>query len=284
MVHRKVLCVVGTRPGGDQDGAGGAGAPAPAGAASAGAAHRPAPRPARPGAGRCSGCAPDVDLDVDAAGPERWPAWPRASWRHATAARRASRPTWCWRRATRRPSWRRRSPASTAGIPFGHVEAGLRTGDCSDPFPEEMNRSSPAALATLHSRRPTARRRQPAAGGRAGGAHPRHRQHRDRRAAACRRARRPRCRRPPRTAALVLVTVHRRESFGDAAAERCCRALRRLLRRRFPDVQLLYPVHPNPQRARPGAADARRPPAASRSASRWTTRRSWPRCGAARWC
>ncbi len=33
---------------------------------------------------------------------------------------------------------------------FGHVEAGLRTGDPSDPFPEEMNRVLTARLTTLH--------------------------------------------------------------------------------------------------------------------------------------
>lgn len=35
-------------------------------------------------------------------------------------------------------------------IPIGHVEAGLRTGDMSAPFPEEANRSLVARLASLH--------------------------------------------------------------------------------------------------------------------------------------
>ncbi len=35
-------------------------------------------------------------------------------------------------------------------IPVGHVEAGLRTGDLRNPFPEEMNRRVVATLATLH--------------------------------------------------------------------------------------------------------------------------------------
>ena len=35
-------------------------------------------------------------------------------------------------------------------IPFGHVEAGLRTGNPFDPFPEEMNRLLTTRLATLH--------------------------------------------------------------------------------------------------------------------------------------
>src|SRR5271165_2314706 len=35
-------------------------------------------------------------------------------------------------------------------VPVGHVEAGLRTGDLSQPFPEEMNRVVASRLATLH--------------------------------------------------------------------------------------------------------------------------------------
>jgi len=37
-----------------------------------------------------------------------------------------------------------------AGIPFGHVEAGLRSHDLSRPFPEEMNRTLASRLASLH--------------------------------------------------------------------------------------------------------------------------------------
>ncbi len=37
-----------------------------------------------------------------------------------------------------------------AGIPFGHVEAGLRSHDLSQPFPEEMNRTLAGRLAALH--------------------------------------------------------------------------------------------------------------------------------------
>src|SRR6266699_3736101 len=37
-----------------------------------------------------------------------------------------------------------------ARIPIGHVEAGLRTGDMSQPFPEEMNRVLAGRLADLH--------------------------------------------------------------------------------------------------------------------------------------
>src|SRR4051794_21558093 len=37
-----------------------------------------------------------------------------------------------------------------ARIPVGHVEAGLRTGDMTQPFPEEMNRVVTGRLAALH--------------------------------------------------------------------------------------------------------------------------------------
>ena len=35
-------------------------------------------------------------------------------------------------------------------IPVGHIEAGLRTGDLAQPFPEEMNRVVATRLSTLH--------------------------------------------------------------------------------------------------------------------------------------
>jgi UDP-N-acetylglucosamine 2-epimerase (non-hydrolysing) len=43
---------------------------------------------------------------------------------------------------------------------------------------------------------------------------------------------------------LLLVTGHRRESFGEGF-QRICKALDRLARR--PDVEIVYPVHLNPQ-------------------------------------
>ena len=47
---------------------------------------------------------------------------------------------------------------------------------------------------------------------------------------------------------LIVVTAHRRESFGEGF-ERICEALARLARR--PDVQIVYPVHPNPNVTEP---------------------------------
>ena len=45
------------------------------------------------------------------------------------------------------------------------------------------------------------------------------------------------------TKKLILVTAHRRESFGEPF-ERICSALAKIAQR--PDVQIVYPVHPNP--------------------------------------
>ena len=69
-------------------------------------------------------------------------------------------------------------------VPVGHVEAGLRTGDLAQPFPEEMNRVVTTRLAALHfaptetAKQPAGRRHRPAA-------HLRHRQFGHRRRAPC---------------------------------------------------------------------------------------------------
>jgi UDP-N-acetylglucosamine 2-epimerase (non-hydrolysing) len=134
-------------------------------------------------------------------------------------------------------------------VPVGHVEAGLRTGDMEQPFPEEMNRVVTARLAALHFA-PTA---GAAANLAAEGIDPRRvtvtgntgidavLHVRD----ALEQGRAPAGAWPELDPlrSLVLVTAHRRESFGDGF-ERICRALARLAER--PDVQIVYPVHRNP--------------------------------------
>jgi UDP-N-acetylglucosamine 2-epimerase (non-hydrolysing) len=134
-------------------------------------------------------------------------------------------------------------------VPVGHIEAGLRTGDMGQPFPEEMNRVITARLAALHFA-PTAR----AAGNlRAEGVAP------DRiyvtgntgidavlHVSGQLEAGNLRCGDwgdldPTRK--LIVVTAHRRESFGEGFT--CiCNALARLAAR--PDVEIVYPVHRNP--------------------------------------
>lgn len=134
-------------------------------------------------------------------------------------------------------------------VPVGHVEAGLRTGDMLQPYPEEMNRVLTSRLTTLHFA-PTER----AACNLAAEGVARERIHvtgntgidavlyvRDALEAGRLPANAWRFGTPTRK--LILVTAHRRESFGEGF-ERICRALACLARR--PDVQIVYPVHRNP--------------------------------------
>jgi UDP-N-acetylglucosamine 2-epimerase (non-hydrolysing) len=136
-----------------------------------------------------------------------------------------------------------------AGVPVGHVEAGLRTWDMRQPFPEEMNRVLATRLTALHFA-PT---EGAAANLRAEGIDSRRivvtgnsgidavLYVRDR----------LECGDLPRrdwpeldpSRKLIVVTAHRRESFGTGF-ERICSALARLAER--DDVQIVYPVHRNP--------------------------------------
>jgi UDP-N-acetylglucosamine 2-epimerase (non-hydrolysing) len=129
-------------------------------------------------------------------------------------------------------------------IPFGHVEAGLRTGDLQHPFPEEFNRIVAGRAAALNFA-PTegARRALLREGLPPETVHVTGNTVIDALLEVARRA-------PatlhglPRNRRLVLMTLHRRESFGLPAGQvfsavcRLCAA--------FPDLHVLYPVHPNP--------------------------------------
>jgi UDP-N-acetylglucosamine 2-epimerase (non-hydrolysing) len=129
-------------------------------------------------------------------------------------------------------------------LPFAHVEAGLRTGDLAQPFPEEANRVLVARLARLHFA-PTER-----------AAANLHREGIDAAAvhvvgntavdAVLWTAARVDARAfaPADGRRLVLVTAHRRESLGEPLVE-LCRAIAALADRG--DVEVLFPVHPNPR-------------------------------------
>lgn len=136
-------------------------------------------------------------------------------------------------------------------VPVAHLEAGLRSGDMYSPFPEEMNRKLAGQIAKWHfaptkmaadnlaqegiktnvyivgntvidalklglkiikSNRDDAYRKEFAY--------------------------------LDPEARIILVTGHRRESFG-AGFERICIALTRLAKQ-YPDIQIVYPVHLNP--------------------------------------
>jgi UDP-N-acetylglucosamine 2-epimerase (non-hydrolysing) len=147
------------------------------------------------------------------------------------------------------------------GVPVGHVEAGLRTGDMTRPFPEEANRVLTDRLSTLFFA-PTA---QSAATLRAEGA-PAERVYvtgntvidalLDVRSRVARRsvedfasALGPDGARVVGSDRIVLITGHRRESFGEGF-ESICSAIASLAGR-YPEVLFVYPVHLNPQVQRP---------------------------------
>ena len=135
-------------------------------------------------------------------------------------------------------------------IPVGHVEAGLRTRDRYNPFPEEINRRIAGVLATYHFA-PTER--------------------------AAEALRREQVRESHIYVAgntvidallwtvqrpvdlgldisldgkkMILVTAHRRESFGTPF-ESMCKALREVVERN-PQAVIIYPVHLNPNVQKP---------------------------------
>ena len=134
-------------------------------------------------------------------------------------------------------------------IPVAHVEAGLRSGERYAPFPEEVNRRLVDQLSeVLFAPTEPARRLLLREGFAPGAVH-----HTGNTVVDALLAVRERLRRDPSAAPLpsslsggrvVLVTAHRRESFGEPL-EAICRALVRVLRA-HPDVKIVYPVHLNP--------------------------------------
>lgn len=128
-------------------------------------------------------------------------------------------------------------------VPFAHVEAGLRTGRIDLPFPEEANRVLAARLAALHFA-PTLRARENlAAEGITAGVHVVGNTVID---ALLRTAARqmplPVSIDPSRR--LVLVTAHRRDAHGEPIRHICAGV--RAVVERHADVEVLWPVHPNP--------------------------------------
>jgi UDP-N-acetylglucosamine 2-epimerase (non-hydrolysing) len=139
-------------------------------------------------------------------------------------------------------------------VNVGHVEAGLRTGHKYSPWPEEMNRKLVGALADLHLP-PTARARDALL--REGVPETRvhvtgntvvdallwvSRKLDEDQAAREKLDERFAFLDPKRR--LVLITGHRRESFGKPF-EDMCHAFVDIVRQK-PDVEILYPVHLNP--------------------------------------
>lgn len=139
------------------------------------------------------------------------------------------------------------------GIPVGHVEAGLRTGNLMAPWPEEFNRRSvdlvadllwaPTEAAAANLRREGASVEDIVVTGNTAVdavASVRGRIDADPGLRADLWLGLPKL---DPTKRLVLVTGHRRESFGEGMAE-ICRALNQMVGR--PDIEIVWPVHPNP--------------------------------------
>ncbi len=141
-------------------------------------------------------------------------------------------------------------------IAVGHVEAGLRTSDRYAPYPEEMNRRLVGCLADLHFA-PTgwARENLLREGVPAGRVHVTGNTVIDAlmMALASRQPWRvPALKRISPDCRLILVTAHRRESFGSGFKQ-ICRALAAIVRRNA-DVEIVYPVHLNPSVLKPAQA------------------------------
>ncbi len=129
-------------------------------------------------------------------------------------------------------------------IPFGHVEAGLRTWDMQNPFPEEANRVLAGRLTRWHfaptqsSSDNLLREGIPAQDIYVTG---------NTVIDALLMTASKELEIGVKTddsKRLVLVTSHRRENFGEPF-KNICQALKELAERN-PDIQILYPVHPNP--------------------------------------
>ena len=151
-------------------------------------------------------------------------------------------------------------------IPVGHVEAGLRTGNIYSPWPEEMNRQITGRLASLHfAPTPLSRANLLAEGVSSESIHVTGNTVIDalfmvvdqirkdglgddlkadliRRFPALKPALAGEHSAAPRR--LILVTGHRRENFGQGF-ENICQALAEIATM-HPDVDIVYPVHLNP--------------------------------------
>ncbi len=125
------------------------------------------------------------------------------------------------------------------GVRVGHVEAGLRTGDLGAPFPEEMNRRV-VDLVCAAGFAPTRR----AAEALAAEGLPRNRVHLTGNTVVDALLQIADREGPAPEEDLVLITAHRRESFGEPLAG-IVRAIARLARA-FPRTRFVHVVHPNP--------------------------------------
>ena len=139
-----------------------------------------------------------------------------------------------------------------------HIEAGLRTWDKYSPFPEEMNRQLTSKLSDLHFA-PTLKSKQNllkeginddkiiVTGNTVIDSllickeYLKEKTNKEidglKKIINCNKK-------------LILITSHRRENFGDGFVD-ICKALQKIALEHFEDIQLIFPVHPNPNVQRP---------------------------------
>lgn len=194
---------------------------------------------------RVFGLVPDVDLDLMRPG-QTLPELTSALFLRLGDLFAKTRPDWVLVQGDTTSAMVGAMSAFYARIKVGHVEAGLRTGNLAEPFPEEMNRAVIGRVSDLHFA-PTERARANLV------------------AEAIPPARilvtgntaidalrwavgRPQ---PAEAPAIdpdvptILVTLHRRESFGEPMAG-MCRAIRDVAETHRDRVRFICPVHPNP--------------------------------------
>jgi UDP-N-acetylglucosamine 2-epimerase (non-hydrolysing) len=129
-------------------------------------------------------------------------------------------------------------------VPFGHVEAGLRTHLLYAPFPEEANRVVAGHLSTVHfAPTATARDNLLREGITPGSVHVTGNTVIDALLMTAQRAI-PLGIDLDSSKRMILITAHRRDSFGEPIRQ-ICQAVQEI-HDRFPDVEFVWPVHPNP--------------------------------------
>ena len=129
------------------------------------------------------------------------------------------------------------------GIPVGHVEAGLRTHNLRNPFPEELNRVMLSRLATWHFCPTERNRRELAREGIEENVYVTGNTVID--ALRIVAAKSDAVDLPiDASKRLILATIHRRESIGDPMRQ--IAVALRMLATKYTDIQIVIPVHPNP--------------------------------------
>jgi UDP-N-acetylglucosamine 2-epimerase (non-hydrolysing) len=192
----------------------------------------------------------DIDLDIMQANQDLVHVT-NASLRGLYDAMQSQRPDWVIVQGDTTTTFAGALAAFYHKIPVAHVEAGLRTGDRYQPFPEEINRSLTARLAEMHF--------PPTEGAKQNLLHEgvdpsrilvtgntsidalfwilaRAGKSKTKLDKLYKKANKPRN---------ILVTAHRRENHGEPIGD-VCRALLEILDR-YPDVEVTFPVHLSPR-------------------------------------